>query len=193
MEASSAENKLVLNAKKCKKLITDFKHFKHNLDSIFVNNKPLSAVKQQKILAMYISSNPNWNVHIRETVKKANKRMYFVVIIKRSGVPVADLCTFFCSNIRPLLEYCSQVFHHSLIKWRSRKCTKQSFVNHLTNVLYEHNLQKFYWVTDATNYAKNQFRPSSMLAPTSYIISFPIPTWMYTVSTGNKLIKKTVN
>ena len=78
VEKWSAENKLQLNAKKCKELIIDFKHTKHVFD------------------------------------KKANKRMYFLVLLKRAGVPSSDIRNFFCTCIRPLLEYCSQVFRHSL-------------------------------------------------------------------------------
>ena len=40
--------------------------------------------------------------------------MYFLVLLKRAGVPSSDIRNFFCTCIRPLLEYCSQVFHHSL-------------------------------------------------------------------------------
>ena len=40
--------------------------------------------------------------------------MYFLVLLKHAGVPSSDIRNFFCTCIRPLLEYCSQVFHHSL-------------------------------------------------------------------------------
>ena len=40
--------------------------------------------------------------------------MYFLVLLKRAGVPSSDIRNFFSTCIRPLLEYCSQVFHHSL-------------------------------------------------------------------------------
>ena len=40
--------------------------------------------------------------------------MYFLVSLKRAGVPSSDIRNFFCTCIRPLLECCSQVFHHSL-------------------------------------------------------------------------------
>ena len=40
--------------------------------------------------------------------------MYFLVLLKCAGVPSSNIRNFFCTCIRPLLEYCSQVFHHSL-------------------------------------------------------------------------------
>ena len=119
VEKWSAENRLQLNAKKCKELIVDFKYSKHVFDPLTINGNPLNVVKHQKILGLNISSDLQWNIHITETIKKANKRMCFLVLLKRSGVPPAGIRNFFCTCIRPLLEYCSQVFHHSLPNYLS--------------------------------------------------------------------------
>ena len=110
VEMWSAENKLQLNAKKYKELIIDFNHTKHVFDPLSISGNHLNVVKHQKILGLIISSNLQWNVHIAESIKKANKRMYFLVLLKRAGVPSSDIRNFFCTCIRPLLEYCAQVF-----------------------------------------------------------------------------------
>ena len=34
-----------------------------------------------------MSSDLQWNIRIAESIKKANKRMYFFVLLKRAGVP----------------------------------------------------------------------------------------------------------
>ena len=117
VEKWSTENKLQLNAEKCKELIIDFKHSKHGFEPLTVNGNLLSVVKHVKILGLNLSNDLQWNVHIGEIIRKANKRMYFLILLKRSGVPTADIRNFFCTCIRPLLEYCSQVFHHSLPKY----------------------------------------------------------------------------
>ena len=86
------------------------------------------------------------NVHIGEIIRKANKRMYFLILLKRSGVPTADIRNFFCTCIRPLLEYCSQVFHHSLPKYLCddlENVQKRALAIISPNQSYEHNLQKF--------------------------------------------------
>ena len=67
-----------------------------------------------KILGVTISSNLKWNDHITECIKKANKRLYFIVLLKRANVPAYDIVTFYCTAIRPVLEYCAQVYHHAL-------------------------------------------------------------------------------
>ena len=46
------------------------------------------------------------DIHIAESIKKANKQMYFLVLLKRAGVPPSDIQNFFCTCIRP--------HHHSL-------------------------------------------------------------------------------
>ena len=44
----------------------------------------------------------------------ANKRLYFIVLLKRANVPLSDILNFYCTVIRPVLEYCAPVFHHAL-------------------------------------------------------------------------------
>ena len=59
----------------------------------------LNVLKHQKILGLYISSDLQWNTHIVESIKKADKRMYFLVLLKLSGVPSSDIRNFFCTCI----------------------------------------------------------------------------------------------
>ncbi len=71
--------------------------------TLTVNGNLLSSVvKHAKILGLNLSSDLQWNVHIGEIIRKANKRMYFLILLKRSGVPTADIRNFFCTCIRPL-------------------------------------------------------------------------------------------
>ena len=55
-----------------------------------------------------------WNIHVDELIKKANKRLYFLVQLRRAGVNPKEIARFYSTVIRPLLEYCSPAFHHSL-------------------------------------------------------------------------------
>jgi hypothetical protein len=67
--------KLQLNAEKCKELIIDFKHSKHGFEPSIVNGNLLSVVKHVKILGLNLSNDLQWNVHIGEIIRKANKRI----------------------------------------------------------------------------------------------------------------------
>lgn len=48
-------------------------------------------VENVKLLGFNISSNLTWNVHIKEIVKKASKRLYFLIQLKRAKVDVPYL------------------------------------------------------------------------------------------------------
>ena len=83
VEAWSIENKMELNAGKCKEMRIDFKRNTHNFPPIVINGKELSVSNSVKILGVTISSDLKWNDHISECIRKANKRLYFIVLLKR--------------------------------------------------------------------------------------------------------------
>ena len=61
-----------------------------------------------------ISSSLKWNMHIEDIIKKANKWLYCLVQLKRAKVPEKEIVQFYCTCIRPVLEYAAPVLHHSL-------------------------------------------------------------------------------
>ena len=64
-----------------------------------------------------INSNLTWNDHIEELVKKASRKHYFLVQLKRAQVPSDDLVEYHCTCIRSSLDYACPVFHHALPKY----------------------------------------------------------------------------
>ena len=74
----------------------------------------MPVVQNAKILGLTISSNLKWTNHINEVIKKANKRLYFIILLKRAKVSPKDIVNFYCTVIRPILEYCAPVFHYSI-------------------------------------------------------------------------------
>ena len=114
VEDWSRAQHMQLNADKCKEMVIDFKKNSHNFPPLFVDGKELPVTDSAKILGVTISSDLKWNYHIADCIKKANKRLYFIVLLKRARVPVNDIVNFYCTTIRPVLEYCAPVFHHAL-------------------------------------------------------------------------------
>ena len=110
----SRSNKLQLNVDKCKELTIDFKRIRQSFVPISINDKDLDYVTEVKILGLNISNNLLWNDHISDMIKKANKRIYFLILLKRARVASNDILNFYCTCVRPVLEYCAPVFHHSL-------------------------------------------------------------------------------
>ena len=51
---------------------------------------------------------------MNEAIRKANKRLHFLFLLKRVGVNPRDIINFYCTVVRPVLEYCLLIFHHAL-------------------------------------------------------------------------------
>ena len=114
VERWSNVNKLQLNADKCKEMVIDFKRQKQQFDAITINSKELELVSSAKVLGVIISSSLQWVDHVNGVIKKVNKRLYFLILLKRANVPACDIVNFYCTVIRLVLEYCAPVFHHAL-------------------------------------------------------------------------------
>ena len=57
------------------------------------------------------------NGQVYESIRKANKRFRFLVLLKRANVSHQDIVQFYCTVIRSVLEYCTPIFRHSLSEY----------------------------------------------------------------------------
>ena len=113
--------KRYLNCDKYKEMVIDFKKNEQLFPAISVDSKDLELVNSVKILGVSISNNLQWNVHATEVIKRANKRFYFLVLLKKKN--------FYYACLRPVLEYCAVVFHHTL------NCFQNTFTPPATSCL----------------------------------------------------------
>ena len=67
-----------------------------------------------KLLGVTISNNFTWNEHIDQAIKKASKRMYFLIQLRRAKVPRNEIILFYASCIGSVLTYESPVFFYAL-------------------------------------------------------------------------------
>ena len=88
VETWSCDNHMTLNADKCKPVIVD--------------GKELSVVSSAKTLGVTLSSDLAWNDHVNEAIRKANKRLCFLVLLKREEVNPHGIIKFYCTVVRPL-------------------------------------------------------------------------------------------
>ena len=107
-------NGFQLNEAKCKELRIGFSNNNHDFEPLVLNGKPLELVTSAKLLGMIISHNLKWNMHTSELSRKCSSRFYFLRQLKRSRVAPSELVLFYVPCIRPVQEYASPVFHHSL-------------------------------------------------------------------------------
>lgn len=70
----------------------------------------LPQVSSLRILGVTFSADLKWNKHIEIVIKRANKRMYLIRNLKRSGCPSPILKLAYNSIIRPILLYAYPCF-----------------------------------------------------------------------------------
>jgi len=80
------------------------------------NNEAIERVTVFKLLGLTIDKNLKWNSHVNSICTKASSRLFFLKQLKRSSVTVDDLLYFYCTVVRPILEYACPVWHSSLTK-----------------------------------------------------------------------------
>ena len=97
----------------------DFSKSKQPFDSIRLGSLEPERGRFAKVLGLTLSENLKCNCHVEKIITKGNKRMFFIILLKRAGIPVDAIVTFYCTCIRPILEYCSPVFHHGLPEYLS--------------------------------------------------------------------------
>ena len=113
----SMQNRVKLNSEKCKELRISFVKNEPQFAPIVVDGKELERVTSVKLLGLTIWSNLTWNEHISDVIKKASKRQYFLVQLKRSRVPRHDMSTFYTACIRSVLTYAAPAFFDALPKY----------------------------------------------------------------------------
>ena len=115
----SDQNRFQLHPTKSKELRIDFSKQPRCFQPIQVEGRQLEVVKTAKILGLVVSNDLKWNAHIDAVLKKASKRLYFLVQLKRARVRTNELCSFYTTCIRSVIEYSCQVYHFALPEYLS--------------------------------------------------------------------------
>ena len=116
----SIRNRVKLNTDKCKELRISFTS-DCDFPPVVIGEECIKLVKDAKLLGVTISGDLTWNAHITEVTKKAAKRLYFLVQLKRARVPQNDLCLFYITCVRSVIDYAAPVFHHALPAYLSQE------------------------------------------------------------------------
>jgi len=61
----------------------------------------------------------NWQLHTDAITHKVASRLHFLRILRKSDLKSHHLLHFYLTVTRPVLEYCSVVWHHGLTKAQS--------------------------------------------------------------------------
>ena len=104
------EKNMNLNPKKCKIMTICPLKNKPVSPMLSINNLPLEAVSSYKVLGLTLCDTLKWNDNTNDIVSKASKRLHILRVLKRAGVPPADLVTIYSALVRSVLEYSSVVW-----------------------------------------------------------------------------------
>ena len=106
-------NKVNINTKKIKEMLLGSVS-KDPPPLITINNSPVERVQSFKLLGVLLTSSLSWSEHITAVCTKASKRLYFLKLLKRSGMTSDDLLYYYYTVIRPVTEYACAVWHSSI-------------------------------------------------------------------------------
>ena len=112
------DNCMAINSKKTKQLIVNFTKKEFNVH-LTMNNEPIEQVHETKLLGVWINDKLNWVTHVNYIYSKAAKRLFLLLQLRRAGLRKHDLCKYYTTCIRSVLEYACQVFHGGLTKEQS--------------------------------------------------------------------------
>ena len=115
----------------------------NNFQSLNIDSGQLEVVTNARILGLTVSNDLKWNDHVANIIKKANRRLYFIIQLKRAKVPEHDIFTFYVTCVRPVLEYSCQVFQFALPAYLSdaiERVQKRVLVIIYPNIDYAYSL-----------------------------------------------------
>lgn len=104
-------NHMKLNPPKCKEMLVDFLRYNSCVSCpIVTGNAVIEQVASFKFLGVNISRDLTWDVHVDYLLKKVNKRLYILRVLRRCGAHVSDMVKIYCAVIRSVMEYASPAF-----------------------------------------------------------------------------------
>ncbi len=116
-----ARNNMSLNPRKCKEIFVCFWKNNPNFPPMIVDEQPIEVVKSAKLLGLIFQDDLKWNDHVNYIVKKSAKRLYMLRLLKRAHCDTKTLISVYFSCVRPILEYCAQVWHYNIPEYLSKE------------------------------------------------------------------------
>lgn len=101
----AAENSMQLNGDKSVELRICFSKTPTQPAPLVLGGKEVPVVTTAKYLGFHLDSDLSGDSHIDQMVKKASKRLHFLTVLARHGLPQQDLVIIYTTLVRPCLEY----------------------------------------------------------------------------------------
>jgi hypothetical protein len=137
---------MILNSKKCKEMIIDFRKTKTEIPELQAEKSPISRVSSYRLLGVWIDNNLKWETITWALIKKGRKRLYFLKILKNYGVLTKDLLAFYNSIIRSVLEYGDDLWSGCLTA--KQRCNIERIQKRAFRIIYpgqDYQWRNYYW------------------------------------------------
>ena len=112
----SEMNNMVLNANKTKEIRISFSKSQMEICDLKLSDTIIEQVSSFKLLGVTIQNNLIWDSHTENLYSKANRQLFFLRQLKKSGVNALDLSTVYKTKIRPCLEYAAPAWATGITK-----------------------------------------------------------------------------
>ena len=116
----STEANMNVNVRKTKEMLIGTAILKDPPLPVTLSGVPIERVVTFKVLGVHVASDLKWTPHIEAMSAKVASRLYFLKQLRRAGAGLDDLLMFYCTVIRPVLEYACPVWHSSLTVAQSK-------------------------------------------------------------------------
>jgi len=80
----------------------------------FIDGVIVPRVKEVTLLGVKLNDKLNWDTQVSNIISKANKKLFIINKLHKSGFPKEECIRAYTTFIRPHLEYCSIVWGSSL-------------------------------------------------------------------------------
>lgn len=107
------ENNLLLNTSKTKEVIIDFRRNKTDISQLYISRNCVEKVSDFCFLGFHIEEDLTWVVNTFELLKKAQQRLHFLRVLRKSNISQKLLVSFYWSSIESIFMYCICVWYSS--------------------------------------------------------------------------------
>ncbi|XP_029938457.1 NACHT, LRR and PYD domains-containing protein 3-like [Salarias fasciatus] len=103
-------NNLSLNTTKSKEVIVDFRKRRSDPPPLFIHGDPVERVHTFTFLGTVITDNLSWSANTSAVFKRAQQRLHFLRVLRKSNICEKLLVTFYRSTVESILTYCITVW-----------------------------------------------------------------------------------
>ena len=108
------KNFLLLNVKKTKELIINFRNCQTNVSPLRINGDSIEIINEYKYLGTIIDSKLNWNSNTDAVFKKCQQRLHLLRKLKSFNVNAGVLSLFYRCFVESVLTFSFQCWYGSL-------------------------------------------------------------------------------